>query len=229
MPCPTPKFKLRAPAYHRGNCTGNLKNLQQTERSNSVVDGNSVFVRVTVCEVTLDAVCDTDASVSCLSPKVFVRLPPKIQSSLKRCSKQLLAAHQGGIKLKGKLAVEMKTASISFRHTFLVLEASGAECLLGLDFLEKQKCDPMFSKMKLRLNRGTSANFFYRTAPVQSWHYPVMRVVAREISFILSGHEAIILGEIDLNDHTLLKKAGIFEPSHFFLQLRILLGFQHSF
>ena len=43
-----------------------------------------------------------------------------------------------------------------------------------------------------------------------------MRVVAKETSFIPSGHEAISPGEIDLDDHTLLTKAGIFEPSQSF-------------
>ena len=225
MPCPTPKFKLKEPAYQRGNCAGNSKSLKQTECLNSVVDDKSVFVRVTVCEIPLDAVCDTGASVSCLSPKVFVRLPPKIQSSLKPCSKRLLAANQGEIKVKGEVTVEMKIASMTFRHTFLVLEASEAECLLGLDFLETHKCDPMFSEMKLRLNRDTSVNLFHRTAPVQSWHYPVMRVVARETSFIPSGHEANILGKIDLDDHNLLTKAGIFEPSQSFCDKQNVLAF----
>ena len=190
-----------------------------------MVDDKSVFVRVTVCEIPLDAVCDTGASVSCLSPKVFIRLPEKIQSSLKPCSKRLLAANQGEIKIKSEVTVEMKIASMNFRHTFLVLEASEAECLLGLDFLETHKCDPMFSEMKLRLNRDTSANLFHRTAPVQSWNYPVMRVVARETSFIPSGHEAIIRGKNDLNDHTLLQKTGIFEPSQSFCDKQNVLAF----
>ena len=114
---------------------------------------------------------------------------------------------------------------MTFRHTFLVLEASEAKCLLGLDFLEAHKCDPKFSEMKLRLNRGTSANLFHRTAPVQSWHYPVMRVVATEKSFRPSGYEAIILGKIDLDDHTLLTKAGIFEPSQSFCDKQKVLAF----
>ena len=148
MPCPTPKLKLKAPGYQRGNCAGNSKSLQQTECLNSVVDDKSVFVQVTVCEIPLDAVCDTGASVSCVSPKVFVRLPPKIQSSLRPCFKGLLAANQGEITVKGEVTVEMKIASLTFRHTFLVLEASEAECLLGIDFLETHKCDPTFSEMK---------------------------------------------------------------------------------
>ena len=225
MPCPTPKFKLKAPAYQRGSCAGNSKSLQQTECLNSVVDDKSVFVRVTVCEIPVDAVCDTGASVSCLSPKAFVRLPQKIQSSLKPCSKRLLAANQGEIKVKGEVTVEMKITSMTFRHTFLVLETAEAECLLRPDCLETHKCNPMFSEMKLRLNRGTSANLFHRTAPVQSWHYPVRRVVARETYFIPSGHEAIFLGKIDLHDHTLLTKAGIFEPSQPFCDKQNALAF----
>ena len=100
MPCPTPKFELKAPAYQRGNCAGNSKSFQQTECLKSMVDDKSVVVRVTVCEIPLNAVCDRGASVSCLSPKVFVRLPPKIQLSLRPCSKRLLAANQGKIKVK---------------------------------------------------------------------------------------------------------------------------------
>ena len=217
----TPKIKLEAPAFEQSNCAGNSKSLKQTECLNSVVDDKGVFVRVTVCGIPLDAVCDTGASVSCLSPKVFVRLPLKLQSSLKPCSKRLLAANRGKVRAKDEVTVEMKLPSISF----LVLEASEPECLLGLDFPETHKCDPMFSEMKLRLNRDTSAKLFHRTAPVQSWHYPVMRVNARETSFLPSGHEAINLGKIDLDDHTLLSKAGPFEPSQSFCDKQNILAF----
>ena len=103
------------------------------------MDDKSVFVRVTVCELPLDAACDTGVSVSCLSPKVFLLLHQKIQSSLKPCSKQILAANQGEIKVRREVTVEVKIASMTFRHTFHVPEASEAECLLGLDFLETHK------------------------------------------------------------------------------------------
>ena len=83
MSCLTPKVKLKATAHQQGNCVGNSKGLQQKECLNSEADDKSVFVRVMVCEIPLDAVCDTRASVSCLSPKVFLRFHPKIQSSLR--------------------------------------------------------------------------------------------------------------------------------------------------
>ena len=52
-----------------------------------------------------------------------------------------------------------------------------------------------------------------------------MRVVARERSFIPSGHESFFLGKIDLDDHTLLTKAGIFEPSQSICDKQIVLAF----
>ena len=110
MPHPTPKFKLREPAYQRSYCAGNSKSLKQTESLNSVVADKSVFIRATLCEIPLDAVCDTGASVSCLSPKVFVRLPPQIHLSLKPCSKRLLAANQGDTRVEGEVALEIKIA-----------------------------------------------------------------------------------------------------------------------
>ena len=72
--------------------------------------------------------------------------------------------------------------------------------------------------MKLRLNRGTSANIFHRAAPVQSWHYPIMTVVARET--FLS-----IMSKIDLYDCTLLTKGGIFESSQSFCEKQTVLAF----
>ena len=177
----------------------------------------------------LDAVCDTSESASSLSPKLFARITPKIQSSPKPCSKRLLPANQGEIRVKDEVTVKMNGESRTFRHSFFVLEDCEAECLLALDFLETHKCDTMFSEMKLLLKRGFSANCFHRSAPLQSWHYPVIIVVVRETSFIPSGHEAIILRKIDLNDHTLLTKAGIFEPSQSFCDKQNVLAFKTLF
>ena len=75
MPCPPPKFKLKASAYQQANWTGNSKSLLQTECLNSVVDDKNIFVRAKFCDFLLDAVCDTGAGVSCLSPKyLFILL-----------------------------------------------------------------------------------------------------------------------------------------------------------
>ena len=146
MPCPTPEFKLKAHAYQQGNCARNSKSFKQTEWLNSVVDDKSVLVRVTVCEIPLDDVCDTGASVSCLSPKMFVRLPPKKQLCLKPCSKRLLAANQGEIRVKGEVTVEMKTASRTFRHTFLSLKLLKLNVCCVVTFLMHTSVIPCFLK-----------------------------------------------------------------------------------
>ena len=106
----------------------------------------------------------------------------------------------------------MKITSKIFGHTFPVLEPSEDECLLSLDFLETNKFNPMFSEEELRLNRDFSANFLHRTAPLQSWTYPVMTKVKRETSFIPCGHEENILGKVDLDGLPLLKKQKSLKP-----------------
>ena len=59
-----------------------------------------------------------------------------------------LAANRGEIKVKAEIAFEMKIESLTFRDTFLVLEPSEAGCLLGLDFLDTHKRDPLFSEIE---------------------------------------------------------------------------------
>ena len=56
----------------------------------------------------------TGESISCLIPKVFFLNHPKIQPSLKTCSKQRLAANQGKVGVEGEFAVEMKIALRTF-------------------------------------------------------------------------------------------------------------------
>ena len=83
MPCPTPVFELKIPAYQRANCPRNSKNLEQTECLKSLLEDNTVFVRLMEREISLDTVRARNSSVSCLSSKVFVRPPQKILSPLK--------------------------------------------------------------------------------------------------------------------------------------------------
>ena len=171
---------------------------------------------------------------------MIVRFPPIIHSSLKPCSKQLLVTNQYKMRVRDEIAVESKIAPMTFRHTFQVVEAKcllgfdffetflvvEAECLLGFDFFETQKCDPLGSEMNLclNLNRHTSSYFFHRTAPVQAWHCPVMRVIARETSFIPYGHEEVTLEKIDTDDHTLLPKKEPSEHSQGFPNKQHVLG-----
>ena len=150
---PDANFKLESVAYQPSKWAENSRSLQRTEGVNSVVDHNSVLLRNKVCNILLDAVCNKNASVSCLSPKGLHPFFLKIPSSLQPCFKRLLAANQGKIRVKSEVTVEeLKKVSMMFRHTVLVLETSEAECFLCLDIVETHKCEPMFFEMKLCFN-----------------------------------------------------------------------------
>ena len=47
--------------------------------------------------------------------------------------------------------VPVKVAYQLFHHEFRVLEKTEADCLLGLDFLERHKREPLFSRSELKL------------------------------------------------------------------------------
>ena len=73
---------------------------------------------------------------------------------------------------------------MTLRYTFLVVEASEDECLLGFSFLETHKWNLMFCGIVMLLNWCISIKFFHQLASVQVSHSAVIRVFAKETAFI---------------------------------------------
>ena len=59
---------------------------------NSVIDNKSVFVNLEVCSSPVTVVCDTGASLSCISHRLLKRLPVNFPNQLQPAHRQLLAA-----------------------------------------------------------------------------------------------------------------------------------------
>ena len=51
------------------------------------------------------------------------------------------------IQIKGIVSVPIKKGSKAYEHTFYVLIEAASDCLLGLDFLETNKCVHYFEKV----------------------------------------------------------------------------------
>ena len=58
------------------------------------------------------------------------------------------------IQIKGTVSVPIKIGPKVYEHTFYVLIEAASDCLLGLDFLETNKCDALFSEGKLKIDRN---------------------------------------------------------------------------
>ena len=103
-----------------------------------------------ICEKKIEAVCDCSASVSCLSLFIYDELKQTHKLDLKPCLRKLRAANGLPIEVKGNFRVPVVIGLKSYEHEFCVLDKSDADCLLGFDFLETNKFDPLISCMKLK-------------------------------------------------------------------------------
>ena len=191
---------------------------------NSVIDNKSVFVNLEVCSSPVTAVCDTGASVSCISQRLLKRLPVNFQNRLQPAHRRLLAANQAEIPVSGTVTLPISLASNRYQQQFFVLKSSEADCLLGLDFLEDNHCDALLSSMQLRFPNSQTVHLFHSRKAHSDPSPEQVKVIARETTFIPAGHEAVILGDL-LTQSFPEKSDGIFEPSPAFCEKHQLLAF----
>ena len=98
-----------------------------------------------------------------------------------------------------------------------MLKSAEADYLLGLDFLEDNLFDALFSSMQLRFPNSQTVLFFHCRKALSDPSPEQVKVIARETTFIPAGHEAVILGEL-LTQSFAEKSEGIFEPSPAFCE-----------
>ena len=104
-----------------------------------------------------------------------------------------------------------------------MLKSSEADCLLGLDFLEDNHCDALFSSMQLRFHNSRTVLLFHSRKDFLDTSPEHLKVIARETTIIPAGHEAVILSEL-LTQSFPVKSEGVFEPSPAFCEKHQLLA-----
>ena len=147
---------------------------------NSVIDNKSVFGNLEVCSSPVTAVCDTGASVSCISQRFSKRLPLNFQTQLQPAHRRLLAANQAEIPVSGTVTLPISLASNRYQQQFFVLKSSEADCLLGLDFLEDNHCDALFSSMQLRFPNSQTVPLIHSRKALSDPSPEQVEVIARE-------------------------------------------------
>ena len=163
-----------------------------------------------ICEKTIEAVCDCGASVSCLSPSIYDQLKQTHKLDLKPCLRKLRAANGLPIEVKGVVCVHVVIGPNSYESDLCVLEKSKADCLLGLDFLETNKCDPLFSWMKLQLDSHSFVLLYHKK--FDYGHNNVFRVISTEMLSVPHGHTRIIPVHIPNWKQPPAQFCALFEP-----------------
>ena len=142
------------------------------------------------CEKKIEAVCDCGASVSCLSPLIYHQLEQRHKLDVKPCVRKVRPANGLPIEVKRVVRVPVVIGPKSYEHDFCVLDKSEADCLLGLDFLETNKCDPLFSCMKLQLDSHSFVTLYHKKF---DYGHDVFRVIStRRSQFHLVIRESFL-------------------------------------
>ena len=108
----------------------------------------------------VEAVRDSGASVSCLSEKLFNQFNENHQVKLQPSTTRLSTANHMPIQIKGTVSVPIKINPKTYEHTSYVIVEASLDCLLGLDFLETNNCDALFSEGKLKIDRNALVPFY---------------------------------------------------------------------
>ena len=163
-----------------------------------------------ICGKNIEAVCDCGASISCLSPLIYDELKQTHKLDLKPCLRKLRAANGLPIEVEGVVRVPVVLGPQSYEHDFCVLDISEADCLLGLDFLETNKCDPLFSCMKLQLDSHSFVPLYHKKFDYS--HDNVFRVISTETLSVPPGHTRIIPAHIPKWKRPPIQVCALFEP-----------------
>ena len=126
-----------------------------TQVLNSVVHHRNLYVQISILNKQVEAVCDSGASISRLSEKRFNQINENHRVKIQASTTRLSSANQMPVQIKGTVYVPIKIGPKTYEHTFYVLIEAASDCLLGLDFLELNNCDALFSEGKLKINRNT--------------------------------------------------------------------------
>ena len=158
------------------------------------MDHRSLYVQISILNKQVEAVCDSGASVSCLSEKLFNQINENHQVKIQPSTTRLSSANQMPIETKGTVSVPIKIGSKAYEQTFYVLIEAASDCLLGFEFPETNNCDALFSESKLKIDRNTLVTLYRKQFSFDEKQ--VYRVVALEKVSIPPQHAMIVPGTI---------------------------------
>ena len=153
--------------------------------------------------------------MSCLSEKLFNQINENHHVKIQPSTIKLSSANQMPIQIKSTVSVPIKIGPKTYGHTIYVLIEAVSECLLGLDFLETNKCDALFSESKLKIDKNTLVPLYRKQFPFDEKQ--VYSVVALEKASIPPQHVMIVPGTIPGWKAQPVARVALFEPHERFL------------
>ena len=119
------------------------------------------------------------------------------------------------IQIEGTISVPIKTGPKTYEHTFYDLIEAASDCLLGLDSLEINKYDAVFSEGKLKCDRNTLVPVYRKQLSFDEKQ--VYRVVAKEKVSLPPQHVMIVPDTIPGSKAPPVARVTFFKPHERFI------------
>ena len=119
---------------------------QQTGRAQAVsVTLKNGTVDLTIFELSIPALVDTGASVSCISDSFATSLIKKHKLKTNRVHQRVFTADGSGHTVRKTIKIPLQISSMSFNHKFLILPKLHRTIILGCDFLKDKRASINFN------------------------------------------------------------------------------------
>ena len=141
----------------------NLKEpTQHGEHGNKVNDTETVPIRngcisVSLYHLTLPALVDTGASVTCIGEKLFQSLSRSHTIVTKQIRMKIFLADGGVRHVRKSAKLQFKIGNTPFKHDFVILPTISEPLILGTDFLRKAKSKISFAEDLTQENKPVRA------------------------------------------------------------------------
>ena len=137
-----------------GSNTGG--NTQQTEpymhplaNQFSINNVSNYLLPCSMYNVPVSFLINTGAGVSLLQGNVWDKIRSKDHKLTTVTLQRLVGADGIPIRIRGSTLIQFSTGSMEFKHEFVIADHITAEAILGLDFLEANKCMLDLSKQEM--------------------------------------------------------------------------------
>ena len=194
----------------RRDCPSRREGVQRKPSNNKSVEHTSAVT----CTLTIQGhiegfgvsmLVDTGSSVTPIHEAVWNKVKIKVKSSLSPCTVPVMAVNGEELKVAGEIDLHLQIGTHQGKHKVLVVEQMLQQCLLGTDYLEKQKC--LIDLGKRTLTVGKPGNCVPLSFGAQS---STCHVVMGEKVVIPGYHQVRLPVKVTPTDGS--ATIGIFEP-----------------
>ena len=114
-------------------------------------------------------------------------------------------------------AVSTQIGRKRYERNFYVQTEAVSDCLLGLDFLETNKCDAFFSEIKQKIDENTLVPFYRKQFSFDEKQ--IFRVVALERNSIPQKYVFVVPGTVPGWKTSPVVRVALFEPHERFINI----------